>query len=78
MVVGVIIGTTLANTLGELLGVALIASFGASSFNFVVNPLFAYFLSPVLLALFVYTATVLGISDIRPLKILNISRRFKP
>ncbi len=69
LALGVIIGTVLANTLGEYVGVALVSSFGASSFNFVVNPVFAYLVSPLLITVYVYTATLLGASDIRPLKI---------
>jgi putative ABC transport system permease protein len=69
LIVGVLIGILLSNTLGELVGVALISAFGASSFNFVVNPYFAYLLSPLLIALCVYTATLLGISDIRALRL---------
>jgi putative ABC transport system permease protein len=69
LVIGVISGTILANTLGELVGVALISSFGASSFNFELNPYFAYLLSPLVIALCVYIATLYGISDIRTLKI---------
>ena len=71
---GVIIGTVLANTLGELAGVAMISSFGASTFNFVVNPLFAYLFSPFLIAVCVYTATLLGVSDIRK---INVSKYIK-
>lgn len=66
---GVIIGVISANTLGELAGAALISSFGASSFRFEVNPLFAYFLSPLLIGACVYIATLWGITDIRRLKI---------
>ena len=69
LALGVLAGTLLANTLGEVVGVAIISSFGASSFNFVVNPYFAYLVSPLLIALCVYTATLLGTSDIRPLQI---------
>ena len=66
---GVIIGTVLANTLGEYVGIAIVSAFGATAFNFVVNPFFAYMVSPLLIATCVYIATLLGISDIRPLKI---------
>ncbi len=66
---GVIIGTIMANTLGEYVGVAFVSSFGATAFNFVVNPFFAYIISPLLIATCVYIATLLGVSDIRPLKI---------
>ncbi len=69
LVIGVLIGTILANTLGELVGVGLISSFGASTFHFEINPLFAYLFSPALMAVCVYLATRLGISDIFSLKI---------
>ena len=69
LVPGVIIGTILANTLGEFVGVAIISSFGASTFNFVINPLFSYLFSPALIAVCVYIATLSGISDIHRLKI---------
>ncbi len=69
LVLGVILGTVLANTLGEYVGVAILSAFGASSFNFVVNPLFAYIVSPLLIAVCVYIATMRGVSDITPLKI---------
>ena len=69
LVVGVLIGTVLANTVGELVGVGLISSFGASTFHFEINPLFAYLFSPALMAVCVYLATRLGISDIFLLKI---------
>ena len=64
LIFGVVVGTALANTLGELAGVALISSFGASSFHFEVNPLFAYLFSPFVIAVCVYVATIFGISDI--------------
>lgn len=69
LAVGVIIGTVLANTLGELVGVGLIASFGASTFRFVVNPMFAYLFSPVLMSICVGVATWLSVSSISSLKI---------
>lgn len=69
LLAGIVIGTTLANTLGEYVGVAFIASFGATAFRFMVNPIFAYIVSPLLIGTFVYISTLAGISDIRPLKI---------
>ena len=69
LVLGVVIGTIMANTLGEYVGVAIISAFGATAFDFVVNPFFAYMVSPLLIAACVYIAALLGISDIRPLKI---------
>lgn len=69
LALGVVIGTILANTLGEYVGVAVVSSFGAATFNFVVNPWFAYILSPLLIAACVMITTLLGIADIGTLKI---------
>jgi putative ABC transport system permease protein len=69
LALGIIIGTILANTLGELVGVAIVSSFGASTFRFVVNPWFAYLVSPLLIAGCVVAATMLGVSGIQTLKI---------
>jgi putative ABC transport system permease protein len=63
LAVGVLLGTVLANTLGEFLAGAVIGSFGATSFSFVVDPLEAYLLAPSLMALSVLAATVLGTLD---------------
>lgn len=69
LILGLVIGTVLANTLGELAGVAIISSFGASTFHFEVNPLFAYLLSPLLIAVCVSAGTLLGIAGIKRLRI---------
>ncbi|MEK4006944.1 ABC transporter permease [Paenibacillus sp. FSL H3-0333] len=66
---GVITGTLLANTLGELAGVAIVSSFGASAFHFEVNPWFVYLFSPLLIAGCVVAATRLGSSGIQALQI---------
>ncbi len=63
LVIGVLLGTVLANTLGQSLAGAVIGSFGASSFAFVVNPLEAYLIAPTLMALSVLLATVFGTLD---------------
>jgi len=60
LIVGIVLGTLLANTLGEVLASAVISSFGASSFNFVVHPLSAYLLSPLLMICTVLIATIIG------------------
>jgi putative ABC transport system permease protein len=70
-VLGVIIGTVLANTLGGFVGLALISSLGASSFHLEVNALFAYLLAPLLLAFCVFIATFLGTSGVRRVKIFE-------
>ena len=69
LVVGILLGTLLANTLGEALAGAVIAAFGAASFEFVVNPWFAYLLSPLLLAAVTLAATIAGTLDVSQIKI---------
>jgi putative ABC transport system permease protein len=68
---GIIPGILLANTLGEALAGAVIASFGAASFQFIVNPVFAYLLSPLLMAGVVLAATVFGTLDAGQIKIAD-------
>jgi putative ABC transport system permease protein len=63
LVVGILLGTLLANTLGETLAGMVIAAFGAASFEFVINPWFAYLLSPLLLAAVTLAATIAGTLD---------------
>ncbi|MEC0127903.1 ABC transporter permease [Paenibacillus pabuli] len=50
LIVGVVAGTILSNTLGPLLVSGIMSTFGASNIVFVVNPLQAYILCPLLLA----------------------------
>ena len=63
LLLAVLIGTLLANTLGEGLAGGVIAMFGASTFAFVVNPFVAYLLSPLMMAAAVLLATFVGTSD---------------
>jgi putative ABC transport system permease protein len=60
LIIGVIVGTLLANTLGERLAGLVISSLGAASFKFVINPLAAYIVSPLLLTIAVFAATFIG------------------
>lgn len=69
LVVGILLGTLLANTLGETLAKMVISSFGAASFKFVINPVFAYLLSPLMMAGMVLAATILGTLDAGQIKI---------
>ena len=69
LVMGISLGTLLANTVGEALAGAVIATFGATSFAFVVNPLFAYLLSPLLLTAVTLVATIAGTLDAGQIKI---------
>lgn len=63
LIVGVLAGTLLANTLGEALVRLVIGMFGAASFRFVIDPLRAYLLSPLMTALAVVAATLVGTLD---------------
>ncbi|MET3696730.1 ABC-type lipoprotein release transport system permease subunit [Bacillus oleivorans] len=69
LIVGIVLGTLLANTLGEMLAGLMISSFGASTFNFAVNPLWAYLLSPLLMIGAVLIATMIGTSGAGKIKI---------
>ncbi|WP_413367315.1 ABC transporter permease [Lysinibacillus sp. 3P01SB] len=69
LIIGIVLGTLLANTLGEVLAGAVISSFGADSFQFTVNPLSAYFLCPLLMVCAVLIATIGGTSGAGQIKI---------
>lgn len=69
LILGILTGSLLANTMGEkLVGIAL-SMFGAASFQFVVSPVSAYLLYPLMMAGFVLIATMLGTSGIDKIKI---------
>ncbi|MCL1699320.1 FtsX-like permease family protein [Lysinibacillus sp. Bpr_S20] len=68
-IIGIVLGTLLANTLGEVLAGAVITSFGASSFSFSINPLSAYVLSPLLMICSVLITTIIGTWNVGKIKI---------
>ena len=68
-IVGIALGTLLANTLGELIAGMAISSFGASSFKFVVDSLSTYLLSPLMMLCSVLIATVISAYGARRIKI---------
>jgi putative ABC transport system permease protein len=67
--IGIVLGTILANTLGEVLAGVLISSFGAASFQFTVNPLSSYVLCPLMMICGVLIATLIGTSNAGKVKI---------
>ncbi|MDK8183555.1 FtsX-like permease family protein [Paenibacillus sp. UMB4589-SE434] len=69
LIVGIILGTLLANTLGEILAGTVISSFGASTFKFAINPLSAYLFSPLMMICSVLIATMIGTSGAGQIKI---------
>ena len=68
-IIGIIVGTILANTLGEILAGAVISSFGATSFSFSINPLTAYVFCPLLMICSVLITTIIGTSGVGKIKI---------
>ena len=69
LIAGIVLGTILANTLGATLAGAVISSFGASSFQFEIDPLSAYLLCPLLMVCSVLFATIAGTSGAGKIKI---------
>ncbi|MHB8061307.1 MAG: ABC transporter permease [Ruminiclostridium sp.] len=69
LIVGIVLGTLLANTLGEALAGMVIASFGASSFKFEINPLSAYLFCPLMMVCSLLIATIIGASGAGQIKI---------
>jgi len=69
LIIGILLGTLLANTIGEMLTGAVIASFGAASFKFVINPLFAYLLGPLMMVAATLLATIGGTFDAGQIRI---------
>lgn len=69
LIIGTVLGTLLANTLGEILAGAIISSFGVDSFKFKVNPLSAYLLCPLMMVSAVLLATIGGTSGAGQIKI---------
>jgi putative ABC transport system permease protein len=69
LIVGIVLGTLLANTVGEMLAGLIISSFGASTFHFVINPLSAYVLSPLMMIGAVLIATMISTLNAGKIKI---------
>jgi ABC-type antimicrobial peptide transport system, permease component len=65
LIIGVVLGTLAAATLGEGLVGLLISSMGTSHIDFVVNPLTTYIIYPLLLLSAVVTTTVITAKSIR-------------
>lgn len=59
LILGIIIGTVFANTIGQYLAGLIISFLGASSFKFSINPVITYILYPAMLVFSVVLATVL-------------------
>ncbi|WP_028562060.1 ABC transporter permease [Paenibacillus pinihumi] len=62
---GLILGTLLSNTAGQLLIGGIMSFLGASNITFIIDPVQAYILSPVLLAVTVILTTLASIQSIK-------------
>lgn len=60
LAIGILSGTILAGTLGEKLSAIAVSSFGAATFQFTINPLSTYLLSPLILLFSALIATIWG------------------
>ncbi|WP_270171889.1 FtsX-like permease family protein [Paenibacillus sp. SYP-B4298] len=69
VLIGILVGTMLAGTLGEKLAGLVIAQLGASAFHFETQLLSAYVLSPLMMLGSVMVATLIGTSSVRSIKI---------
>lgn len=71
LLLAITMGTFLANTLGELVTSTVIASFGAASFKFTIQPLAAYVFCPLALTSVVLLATLIGTSRAGHVKMMD-------
>ena len=69
---GIVLGTIFSNTLGQRLVSVLWSFMGASQIRFVINPLQAYVLLPLLLMFFVSITTLVSIRGIRETNIAEM------
>ncbi|MCF7915988.1 MAG: FtsX-like permease family protein [Spirochaetaceae bacterium] len=71
LAIGLLLGTVFSNTLGQRFVSILWSQMGASQITFIIDPLRAYILMPLLLMGTVSLATVLSISAIKEHSIIN-------
>jgi len=65
LVIGIVLGTLLSNTLGQLLVSSIMSTFGAASIKFVIHPWEAYVGYPLLLIAVVTVTTLVSIISIK-------------
>jgi ABC-type antimicrobial peptide transport system permease subunit len=70
---GIVTGTIMANTLGQKLLSAMLSIVGASKIEFIINPLKAYVLSPIIMMFIVTVTTLLSIKSIRQYSVRDIN-----
>jgi putative ABC transport system permease protein len=69
---GIVLGTVFSNTLGQRLVSALWAFMGASQIKFVINPIQAYVLLPLLLMLAVSITTLISMANVKETNIAEM------
>jgi putative ABC transport system permease protein len=69
---GIVLGTIFSNTVGQRLVSALWSFMGASHIKFVINPLQAYILLPLLLILAVAITTLVNMAGIKEANIAEM------
>jgi putative ABC transport system permease protein len=72
LVVGIILGTLFSNTFGQRLVSVLWGFMGASNIRFVINPVQAYLLLPLLLMAAVSITTIISIAGIKDTSIIKM------
>lgn len=71
LAIGVLLGAILSNTLGESMAGMLLSMLGSGRLNFIIDPVKAYLLCPVILAGSVLTATLLSTASAGKINIIN-------
>lgn len=71
LLIGGLLGTVLAGTLGSSLAGGVIEGLGVSSFRFAVNPLVAYVLCPLAMVVVTLGATLLGTAQAGKIKLME-------
>ncbi|MCR8844302.1 ABC transporter permease [Paenibacillus sp. SC116] len=72
LIIGILLGTIISNTVGPMLVSTLMSSFGASQIEFIVDPVKAYLLSPLILILVVTITTLLSILSIKKSSVASL------
>jgi len=69
--VAIVVGTVLANTLGESIFGLMLSSMGASKITMLVEPVTAYLISPMVQMFVVFITVIIGTKVVRNYHIRN-------
>lgn len=73
LVIGILIGTLISNTVGQMIVSVMLSFMGASHIDFVIDPVQAYFLCPLLLLVAVTITTFICIRSIKKYSIIEMN-----